>query len=104
MELHKLFIDDLRDPPGNGWIIARSATAAKLALAHGGIGFVSFDHDLGDDEDGTGYDVAAWIEEHAANGALPRISWTVHSANPVGRERIVMAMRSADKFWSMRGL
>lgn len=32
-------------------------------LEKGGVELISLDHDLGDDERGTGYDVLLWIEE-----------------------------------------
>jgi hypothetical protein len=43
-----------------------------------------------DPENGTGYEVAKWIEEHAFRwsqgepGGLPPLEWRIHSRNPVG--------------------
>lgn len=49
---------------------------------------LSLDHDLGDG-DGTGYGVLAWLEEQVArNGMEPPELIHVHTANPVGRERM----------------
>lgn len=63
------------------------------------VSHISFDHDLGDEsQNGNGYLVAKVIEEAAANG-LPRITWDIHSANPVGRKNIEAAMQSAERFW-----
>lgn len=63
------------------------------------VGFISFDHDLGE-RYRTGYDVASHIERLAAEGKIDRIEWKVHSANPVGVDNIVAAMKSADRFWA----
>jgi hypothetical protein len=65
---------------------------------------VSFDHDLGDSDELTGYDIAKWIEEKAFNGEISRFTWAIHSANPVGRVRIKQAMQNADKFWTTQEL
>lgn len=95
----KLWLDDVRPPPA-GWIAVQTAADAISVLASGGVESVSLDHDLGPSEAGTGYDVATWIEEHAATGRLRRLRWAVHSANPVGVRRMELALRSADRFWS----
>jgi hypothetical protein len=54
------------------------------------------DHDLGDDQRGTGYDVLLWIEEavHLRNFVPPRMR--VHSANASARLRMQAAMASID--------
>lgn len=55
---------------------------------------ISLDHDLGDDERGTGYHVLLWIEEMVAlhNSKPPVIH--IHTANPTARNRMEAA-RSA---------
>ena len=93
----KLWIDDVRKPP-KGWAWVTTYRQAVACLESGAVRQVSFDHDLG--EGRTGYDVAAWIEERAAKGGLRRMRWSVHSKNPVGKVRIVQAMRSAERFWT----
>lgn len=67
----------------------------------GKIEHISFDHDLGDeDKNGTGYDVAVALEEMAYNNKISKISYAVHSANPVGRKRIDAAMKFIQKnYW-----
>jgi hypothetical protein len=47
--------------------------------------------------DGTGYEVALFIERAVAAGEIPMPAWKVHSMNPVGRARIVAAMESAER-------
>lgn len=61
---------------------------------------ISFDHDLGADCL-NGYNVASHIEKLAYFEKFPRITWEVHSANPVGKNAIILAMRSADRWWSI---
>jgi hypothetical protein len=60
---------------------------------------ISLDHDLGAEENGTGYDVAKFIEEAAYKGTLPPIEVRIHSANPVGRKRMLAAIERAQLFW-----
>jgi len=88
----KLWVDDMREPPDTSWIVARSAAAAIDVLRTGWVTELSLDHDLGDGRDG--YEVAAWLEMHPA--LLP---WRMdcHSANPVGRERIMAAFEGAQR-------
>lgn len=98
----QLWLDDLRPAP-TGWRHAFTADEAITALRDGGVVRISLDHDLGPPEAGTGYDVAKWIEEQAASGALEPLAWAIHSANPVGRSNMAFAMRSAERFWRGRG-
>jgi hypothetical protein len=99
----RLWLDDIRDPPQEPydnwfpWLICRTAEEAIRLLEQKLVTSISFDHDLG--EGLTGYDVAKWIEQAAANLEIGPVEWTVHSANPVGRANIEAAMRSACRFW-----
>jgi hypothetical protein len=77
----------------------RARIHPAASLSSGEVNEVSLDHDLGDAAAGTGYDVACFIEARAFDGTLPRIAWQVHSANPVGADRMVLALRQADAFW-----
>ena len=94
-----LWLDDERPAPNNAYVHVRTAAAAIEQLATGEVIAISLDHDLGPPEAGSGYDVACYIEAHAAAGDLEPFKWTVHSANPVGRARMEMALRNADKKW-----
>jgi len=95
----RLYLDDERPTPA-GWTRAYTSAEAIALLAAGGVVEISLDHDLGPPEAGTGYDVACWIEEKAAFGELKPLRWGVHSANPVGRERMEAALRGAERWWS----
>lgn len=94
----KLYLDDLRPTPKDFNLRAYTAQEAIAMLEKGGISAISFDHDLGPDEAGTGYDVAKWIEEKAytdPNFTVPE--WNIHSANPVGAKNIERAMESSER-------
>src|SRR6476646_5865222 len=98
----KLWLDDERDPTDPyiqsefgadvDEIWAKTAHVAIHYLKQGRITFISLDHDLGSPSAGTGMDVALWIEEQAFHGNLPRLSWSVHSLNPVGSKNIAQAL------------
>jgi hypothetical protein len=83
-----------------GWDVSvPTAPEAITLLATGLVSAISLDHDLGPVEAGTGYDVARWIEEAAHDGRIPRLEWTLHTDNPVGRDRMRAALINADRFW-----
>ena len=92
----KVWLDDRRPAP-KGWRRAKTADEAIRLLDTDEVEIISFDHDLGTLE--TGYTVAEYLEYSAASGTLERVKWRVHSANPVGRKRIEVAMHSAERFW-----
>lgn len=99
-----LWLDDVRPAP-IGWLHVKNITDAKLHLEAGHVERASLDHDLGACEPcmdlwrarawadamphcshvGTGYDLCVWMAE---TGHWPKEPPTVHSANPVGRDRM----------------
>lgn len=90
----KLFIDDIRNPTGEGWVIARDYDSAITYLQSGNVTEISFDHDLGENSK-SGYDIVCWIEQALYTGILKSVPvMNVHSANPVGRANIDRAIRS----------
>jgi hypothetical protein len=94
-----LWLDDVRPMPDGFDIHVKTAHEAIAVLKTAKIKKVSLDHDLGDEANGTGYDVARWIEEAAFNGELAPLDWAVHSQNPVGVEKMKQALQNADRFW-----
>lgn len=93
----KLYLDDLRDVPEDFECFVRSYKhGVEFVKRYGIPHFISFDHDLGEDENGnllpTGYDFAKWLVETDMDnmyGGFPEnFSFNVHSANPVGKENI----------------
>lgn len=95
---NNLYLDDVRPTPDGFNLRAYTAQEAIELLKKGNISSISFDHDLGPEEAGTGYDVAKWIEEEAyTNPNFSTPEWQIHSANPVGIKNIKNAMESADR-------
>lgn len=80
------------------WI--KTAAECIAVLRTGGVTAISLDHDLGAAENGTGYDVAKWIEKAAFDGTLPRLTWRLHTANLVGLKSMMAALRNANEFWT----
>lgn len=86
----KLFVDDVREPPASEWIVARTYQEAIDFLQTGFVKILSLDHDLGTRE--TGYDIAKWIETRVATEDFVPPEIQIHSANPVGRQNIELAV------------
>ena len=89
----KLFLDDIRIPTSSGYAVVRSYDAAVHFMRENGCPeFISFDHDLGEAKEHSGYDVAKWMIERDMNDNgkfIPKdFSYRVHSMNPVGKENI----------------
>ena len=94
----RLYLDDLRVTPNDFDLRAYTAAEAIDMLKANRVDLISFDHDLGEPECGTGYDVARWIEEQAyTNPDFTVPDWIVHSANPVGAGNIHRAMLAAHR-------
>lgn len=95
----KLWVDDLREPPDQSWIWAQTYPEAirDLSLFEGQIEVLSLDHDLG--ERNTGYDILTqievWLHGERPYAVPPAIR--VHSANPVGRDRMKAAIAAIRK-------
>lgn len=92
----KVYLDDERVAP-TGWHQVRWPDEAIELLKEGDVTELSLDHDLGDDERGTGYDVVTWIEEQVATSGFipPRIK--VHSANSSARAKMKLGIESIYK-------
>lgn len=87
----RLFIDDLRVPPSEDFIVARTSIEAIEAVKHHGWPtFISFDHDLG------GEDTAMVFLRMLVNlrQGQPIPDYIIHSANPVGSLNILSFMES----------
>lgn len=96
--MKKIYLDDIRNPPNDTFVIVRSYNEAiSYMIKHGCPEYISFDHDLGEDSL-SGYDLVKWIiNEDMKRDFLfiPKsFSYHVHSANPVGRENIDKLLRN----------
>ena len=92
----RVFLDDERTTP-EGWVRVYWPDEAIALLESGAVEELSLDHDLGDDERGTGYDVVLWIEEAVALRGFkpPRIF--VHSANSSARDKMIVGIQSIER-------
>lgn len=94
--MYWLFLDDIRNPEqvkynNSDWIIARNYDqAVSIFKEMGWPSKVSFDHDLGESDQKTGFDFAKFlVEQDLENNSMPlNFSYEVHSANPVGEANI----------------
>jgi hypothetical protein len=94
-KFNALWIDDERPQPDDceeyAWTCARSFHEAIFKLELLEFDRVSFDHDLASfygNKEMTGYDVALWLVQRKMDGHAVPTQYNVHSANPVGRDRI----------------
>ena len=98
----RMWLDDERPMPAGFDLHVRTAKEAIEAIKSGRVSEISLDHDLGGEENGTGYEVAKFIEEAAFQGALAPMRLVVHSANPVGANNIRRCIDNANRFWGAR--
>jgi hypothetical protein len=100
----KLWLDDIRPAP-EGWLWCKTADQLRRELIRHrwDLQVVSFDHDLGENEE-TGYDVLKQLERAAANNAWLLIPdrMEIHSANPVGRKNMQAAIDSIERMRNVR--
>ena len=95
----RVFLDDLRTTP-EGWVRAYWPEEVIELILFDEVEEISLDHDLGDDEHGTGYDVITWLEEAIHTGGLqyfkvPKIY--VHSANSSARDKMLAGIDSIER-------
>ena len=95
----KVYLDDERVTP-EGWVRAFWPEEVIALLKAGQVVELSLDHDLGDDEHGTGYTVLLWLEEQVAvHGMKPPVI-KVHSANSSARLKMEAAIASINRLAS----
>lgn len=87
----KIYLDDEREAPP-GWRRAFWPNEAIQLLQAENVTEISLDHDLGNDERGTGYDVLLWIEQEVALNKFIPPKMFVHSSNPCAREKMERAI------------
>lgn len=96
----KVYLDDERIAP-EGWVQVRWPDEAIKLLQTGTVTHLSLDHDLGDDQRGTGYDVLLWVEHEVASSKFtPPAKIDVHSANLAARNRMLAAIESIFRMYS----
>lgn len=87
----RLWLDDLRPAP-EGWFAVHSVNEAIAVMETHEVTYASLDHDLGQyvDDGGDGIKLLDWMAE---NNHWPTSGIAVHSANPVGVERMLATIR-----------
>ncbi|MEQ3745613.1 MAG: cyclic-phosphate processing receiver domain-containing protein [Henriciella sp.] len=89
----RVYLDDERNTP-RGWKRVYWPDEAIALLETGSVTHISLDHDLGNDQRGTGYDVVLWIERAVAlHGFVPPIM-SVHPANSSARLKMESGIQS----------
>ncbi len=91
-EKMKVYLDDERDTP-QGWHRIYWPAEAITLLKTGRVEVISLDHDLGNDDRGTGYDVVLWIEEAVFTKGFKPPEIIVHSANTSARMKMELGIR-----------
>ncbi len=97
----RVFLDDERATP-EGWVRVYWPNEAIDLLETNAVAAISLDHDLGNDERGTGYDVVLWIEEAVAVHGFKPPKMTVHSANSSARQKMEAGIRAVEQRVLMR--
>lgn len=96
MDSIKVWLDDRRPAPP-GWIHVYWPDEAIVLLDQGNVAEISLDHDLGDGERGTGYDVILWIEEAVATQGFVPPRMYVHSDNAPARQKMLRGIESIER-------
>jgi hypothetical protein len=94
----RIWLDDLRPMPEGFDKHVKTAEEAIALLAQGNVTEISLDNDLGTTLEG--YDVAKFIEMSAFQKTLKPLKVIVHSANPVARVNISIAIANAERYWN----
>lgn len=98
MKPHKIWLDDQIPPPDDSWYWHKEILFVFQFTRNGVVDEISLDHDLGDGIP-TGYDLLVMLEKHAAEGGFSKApKFTIHSANPVGRQNMERAIASIERF------
>lgn len=91
----RLWVDDIREPPGRTgskedfwW--ARTYNEATRFLSMYMADVICLDHDLGGEK--TGYDLLCWVERRLEYSSEVPPQIFCHSMNPVGRSKIQVAI------------
>ena len=92
----KVYLDDERTPP-DGWKLVRWPEEAIELLKSGEVTDLSLDHDLGDDDHGTGYDVVLWVEEAVMTRGFTPPRMKVHSANSSARQKMEAGIAAIER-------
>lgn len=112
-----LWLDDIRDPfENNGeWLIFSPLEQPyEVIWIKSYVDFVDyinnnglpdgicFDHDLGDENEKTGYDCAKYLVDYCLDKNLVLPLYNIQSANPVGKDNINGLLINYNKYYENR--
>lgn len=92
----KVYLDDERTEP-RGWFRVKTAKEAIKVLKNNKVDVISLDHDLGEPENGTGYDVLVWMEMKVFGGDYNPPEILIHTANPSARRKMYQGVEAIKK-------
>ena len=94
-----LYLDDLRPCPDN-FTLARNALECRLLLLSNDVNTLSLDHDLGEVDAETGYDLCKWLVElgNYESSIYPKQIF-LHTANGVGRDNMFKLLERYKPDW-----
>jgi len=95
----RIYLDDERQAP-DGWQQVQWPDEAIALLEQGVVTEISLDHDLGDDERRTGYDVVLWIEEAVVTRGFRPPAMYVHSANTSARSKMEAGIAAIERMFA----
>jgi hypothetical protein len=95
----KLWVDDIRKPPDESWIWARTNDEARDILTRWFIEEASLDHDMGHHERDPDDEDSIYLRGDAEDDGVQLVKWmimndmvpsyiTIHSWNPIGADRM----------------
>lgn len=89
----KIYLDDERPTP-EGWVRCYWPEEVIELLENNEVEMISLDHDLGDDEHGTGNDVILWIEQKVIEESYVPPLILLHTANTSARHKMMLGLQS----------
>lgn len=94
----RVYLDDIRIPPSD-WVWVKWPKDAIKLLKTGRVTELSLDHDLGDDNKDTGYDVLLWMEEQVATTSFIPPKIIIHTANISARRKMEAAVKNIERIF-----
>lgn len=97
----KIFLDDIRKAPEGYTLCSSPGEVIKLLKTRKDIKEVSLDHDLGEDEPRTGFDVLVWIEEQVICNHYKPPYLKTHTTDPLAIMRMNIAIKTIERLASI---
>jgi hypothetical protein len=108
-----IFLDDVRNPFENDWLAFSPVNDYQEVIwlkdyyqfvdyidTKGLPYVICFDHDLGTEDEKTGYDAAKYLVDYCLDRNLSLPLYNIQSANPVGKANIDGVLKSYQKYFN----